>query len=364
MLKRNEPWHNRPCVVPMKVVPADMGNASDAEQWFGDAAYLMYRLAPDLDPDKSKYQSVWKCVIFNCRTYTDIDSADKFFRKDENHVMGRPWTDGISYYYTYPGKQIIGETNFDRDGLGYIEAKPPLKTKTLTLEQQAVWYKVGPQSEVVSYVGGLSDQTPDGFLPIRVNVEVVLAEHKTDPDSRMTRWRASIPTNSGGTADEYRIPLSQFVASYRPGTNVPYNMCTTSTVATFGPNALTTPSAKTVFLDSSEFWDGRRDSVVEIEWGDTLEDSSGVSLGLTWSTGGGKIPFGSLYYRSDVPFTITYVDSQKWHWHWDVPATAIDATTHKPVWGQFPINKSNAIFSLWQPDHPLPAYYRWMIWSH
>ncbi|MCT7475995.1 hypothetical protein N5V81_13510 [Escherichia coli] len=42
LFDRNEPWHNRPVHTPLKGSANQMGNA-DAEVWFIDARYLLWR---------------------------------------------------------------------------------------------------------------------------------------------------------------------------------------------------------------------------------------------------------------------------------------------------------------------------------
>ena len=144
VIHRNEPQHNRPCHVPVEV--SLQGNAADAEEWFADAAYLLWRIT-----NNKRYYNAWRCSIETCSEYSDIDQYDRFFRKSA--AAETPWTDGISYYWTYPSKQNV---IFGRDRDGYITTRVPSGAK-LSMEQQAIWFKAGPESRLYCEFGGSGD---------------------------------------------------------------------------------------------------------------------------------------------------------------------------------------------------------------
>ncbi|MGK7530354.1 hypothetical protein, partial [Salmonella enterica] len=72
-----------------------MGNAADAEVWFIDACYLLWRITGE-----PRYKAALDSVFYTAHEYTYIDAKDKFFRRSK--LAETPFTDGISYDYKYP----------------------------------------------------------------------------------------------------------------------------------------------------------------------------------------------------------------------------------------------------------------------
>jgi len=145
---RNEPQHNRPCHVPINV--ANQSNASDAEEWFGEAAFLLWKITGNIE-----YYNAWQCVLETCKNYSDIDLYDRFFRRTKNATT--PWTDGISYDWTYPNDR---EVNYGRDENGYITVNVPVSSDdedtgvTVSMEQQSIWFRVNKDSILSMDLGG------------------------------------------------------------------------------------------------------------------------------------------------------------------------------------------------------------------
>ncbi len=170
---RNEPFDPRPLWTPLK--KGWQGNASDAEQWFGDACYQMWEITGE-----EKYNIMHKCVVETCKGYADIDRGQMFWRKNPNIVT--PYTDGISYIYS--NYEDIPDKNklFYRDdisGLNVLDLeKVPEDAdgdREVVIEQQAVWYKLNDETEMV--LEGEASEVFDQKVTFSVN------KIKTDDDS-------------------------------------------------------------------------------------------------------------------------------------------------------------------------------------
>ena len=161
VIHRNEPQHNRPCHVPVTV--PNQGNAADAEEWFADAAFLLWKIT-----GKKRYYNAWQCSLETCGLYADIDSYDRFFRRSTS--ANTPWTDGIAYDWTYPSDQ---EVIYGRDSNGYITATVPSGAK-LSMEQQAVWFTVDENSRLYCEFGGKGDTGK----PITATVHLELGDER------------------------------------------------------------------------------------------------------------------------------------------------------------------------------------------
>lgn len=166
LIGRNEVQHNRPLHVPLLGSENQMGNAADGEVWFADCCYLLWKITGDED-----YKKALDCVLFTAHEYTTIDSADRFFRQSVD--ANTPFTDGISYDYTYPGDQPL---QYIRDESGYIQAfvnvtpeevaPPPYSLEIWPSDEHGL--ARAPSGEVVLIGGDFDDN--EGQLDIPVDI--------------------------------------------------------------------------------------------------------------------------------------------------------------------------------------------------
>ncbi|HIF6165143.1 hypothetical protein P7M25_09670 [Vibrio parahaemolyticus] len=166
---RNEPFDPRPLWTPLK--KGWQGNASDAEQWFGDACYQLWEITGE-----EKYKIMHECVVLTCVGYCDIDRGQYFWRKDQNAIS--PHSDGIGYVFSNEGnisdKSALlyrdPDSGFIKIDLKHVEGLP----KDIVLEQQAVWYKLNDQSSLSVELGV---NLPDD---VEIDCSFLIGTHKTD----------------------------------------------------------------------------------------------------------------------------------------------------------------------------------------
>ena len=281
MIERNVPQHNRPCHVPVTI--NNMGNAADAEEWFGDAAYLMWRITGQF-----KYWLVWQCVLETCRLYANIDSQDRFFRQTTN--ASTPFTDGIAYYWTYPSDQAV---TFGRDENGFITIDSQGGVK-VTLEQQAIWFRVSPESIVRVTCGGVDSQQN----ALTITASLVLAPDKND-SAQQTTWAIPIPPTLSPTAIQHDIPITSLYQATNPATNEMYIVADPRIFVDQGNTTVQMVWAEDIF-------GSRTASVGEI----TMPDAeSGCIIGF-WLLNSEKANVQSLTYQSQDPFFVRLEDPE------------------------------------------------------
>ena len=323
MLQRNEVWHNRPLVVPVATDRGDgtgraygqMGNASDAEQWFADAAYLMYQITND-----TKYWTVWQCVIKTVNEYSDIDSTDKFFRKELG--SNTPWTDGISYDYCYPSDLVV---KYIRNTDGYISASVT-GAGSNTIEQQAVWFKTNRDSKIRTTVGGIGNT--GGGLTYDVRVKVAVS--RDEDEANWTTWKTSLPYR-GNTINAYDIPLGNFLQLEGAGGEA-FILADDRSIVTYG-------SAVNTMQFEDNVFDSRSSQISKC----TLPSSGdGLIIGF-WLLDDSKADPTSIVWRSNIPVTIEITDDNGWFWHWAVPSTG-------DTWQNIPLPRSGLVLSTFQQN--------------
>lgn len=359
VLQRNKPWHNRPVNVPVAYnkdtghydILNQMGNASDAEQWFGDACYLLFKITGD-----GKYYNAYQAVIYNADQYSDIDSVDKFFRKSINSKGA--FTDGIAYDYFYPDDyfptegdnhpQPIPDTSvIGRDGsIGYITGRPNLGIQRYTMEQQAVWYKVNSSSVVSVEAGGRTD---DGDA-LMTEVTVQLSKDKTNEAASITEWKYDMPTDLTGDVIVTDIPLSSFLSVTKPDGSKYRTMDKRSFASWNGSSA----TVKNTFVNN--VLNDRGATVAEISWLGTTSSSDGVSMGLNWLDGkdAPKVDMKTITLKSDVGVNLIFEDEEGWRWVKPIAQSG-------GVWKTVDLS-SGWTFNNYQPNHEHPAWWR-EIWN-
>ncbi|HCN3558673.1 tail formation protein [Salmonella phage SD-1_S14] len=314
IIQRNEMQHNRPLHVPIDLEFAD--NASDAELWFSDASYLLYKITKE-----RKHYLGWKCSLLTCYAYGDIDSRDKFFR--QSTIVTTPFTDGISYEYFYPSDAIA---KFGRNSLGYITIRQDQSAQS-TMEQQAIWFRVNADSKLlVDYGGVCDDGKPLSFKP-------VLELSKTKNDHDVVRYRCGLPESKDQNITHSLTPLSAFVRE-KKADGSPYIIADSRIVVPYG-------AATSEMLYSTDILVTRRDTINQLVCG----EDDGAVIGF-WLLATNKSEVKSFTYRSyEDDYNIRIVDDNGWRWWWMIPATHGEWTT-------ITLSSDTLRLSGYQPNHP------------
>ncbi|WP_175658230.1 hypothetical protein [Burkholderia vietnamiensis] len=134
MIPRNTPFDVWPTW--RTLTPDQYGNAIDAEQWFTEAALLLYNATGN-----QFYNQVYQCAIATCLEASVVDDVTYYFRKE---VGVDPMDYGISYWWNYTPTSSVA--NVGRDSDGYIVATKTAETSsstgTIALEQIAVFNRI------------------------------------------------------------------------------------------------------------------------------------------------------------------------------------------------------------------------------
>ena len=315
LIGRNEMWHNRPVNVPIDISFAD--NASDAETWWCDACYLMYKITGE-----EKYRLAWKSSLMVCIDYSDIDRFDKFFRKST--LASIPFTDGISYDYYYPSGSTA---DFGRDAQGYITIRQKVAAQT-TMEQQAIWFRVDNNSKLRVEFAGVDD----AGVPVIFRPELSLSKTKTNDD--LVDYRCGIPTATT-SIQSMDIPLSSFIRSTPPGGGQ-YIVADPRNVIDWGDNTVVNFQYTTNILPANI-----SDQICTA----VMDTDGGISIGF-WLLDEEVAPLKSLSYRTyNDDFNITLTDKDGWRWWAMLEKTG-------GTWVTKTITAASFQLSSWQPNHP------------
>lgn len=274
VIHRNEPQHNRPCHVPVTV--PNQGNAADAEEWFADAAFLLWKIT-----GKKRYYNAWQCSLETCGLYADIDSYDRFFRRST--AANTPWTDGIAYDWTYPSDQ---EVIYDRDINGYITATVPSGAK-LSMEQQAVWFTVDKDSRLVCEFGGKGDTGK----PITATVHLELGEERGV--QKNTGYQFALGSSSSDLVTKTDIRIGDMCESVNSETGDSFFVADPRNGVSWGKDVCK-------YNITNNTIDGRTAGVWDVDFGQPSGGDGGFKVGAWLLKDGVCLP-NKITYRSDGP---------------------------------------------------------------
>lgn len=287
MLATNECQHNRPLQVPVNNL--FRGNASDAEQWFCEAAYDLWKITGD-----DLYEKAYKASLWTIMEYTTIDANDKFIRKVKGDV--RYDTDGITYYYTYPSKQPV---KIDRNVDGYIRIRSErAEGLQFTMEQNAIPFRVNRDSILQLQYGGIDDK--QGLINARA--QLVLSIDKSKEKEKV--YNIPLPPTTDSLPVEVNIPIGSLVEVTE---NDIFELMAASAI-TWSENTL----AYQKFDDN--VFDGRTASVLHAQQND-IGDMQ-FSVGLTK-----KRVVTAFVYRTNIDMNVRVIDSKGWRWWVLLPAS-------------------------------------------
>lgn len=329
LMERNKPWHNRPMNVPVIGV-LNYGNASDAEQWFLDAAYVMYKITPQ-GSDKDKYKMVWECAMITVDEYSRIDSNDYFFRREVGAKS--PYTDGISYDYTYPSN---ADVTYGRDSQGYIDVGVVRLDGNggaqHTLEQQAVWFDVNNQSNVLTTMSGYDIYQNS----LEASVKIKVADSRATPENRWETWQAKLPYSPGWIPFGIETRMVDFYQLVDADGNE-FIMADKRMYSDFG-------DCKTTLQYEESVYDGRRAMVAKSVM---PSNNDGIVIGF-WLTEKEKVQPVSICIKTNTKFRVTVDDSKGWTWGWDIPNTSEAWTLAQLDWSKITLNS-------WQSNEQRPS---------
>ena len=314
LMERNTMWHNRPVNVPVEMGFQD--NASDAETWWCDANYLMYQITGE-----RKYWLCWQSSLLVCQDYSNIDMFDKFFRKSTYATI--PFTDGISYDYSYPSTAI---PKYSRDTLGYIVIRQDVAAQT-TLEQQSIWFKVDQNSKLRVQFQGVDD-AGHGIL-FRPELEL----SKTKDENNTVTYRCGLPLGTASMTS-MDIPLSSFMRSTPPSGGT-YIIADPRIIVDWGDNTVVQFKYVTGIAGTNN------DQIVTA----SMDTDGGITVGF-WLTPTSKANVKSITYRTyEDDFNMTITDAQGWRWWAMLPKT-------QGAWSTKTLSASDFKLSAYQPNHP------------
>ena len=311
MFARNETWHNRPINTPFLGSANQKGNAADGEVWFLDACYMLWRITGE-----ERYKKALEAVWFTAHEYTYIDTVDKFFRQSTGSTT--PFTDGISYSFSYPGTAKI---EYGRDEAGYITIDAAESCQHF-LEQQSVRFRVTKDSKLRTTYGGqgIGCKAYLDITPLKAPSPV--------PDW----WLATYPQSTENKPKAFDIPLSALTRLINPKTQEEYCISDERTYAKFGGCTVKMGYETTIL--------GNRAGTITSSFHPTA--SAGFIIGF-WLLAAKSAPVESMTYRSDADFSLRITDKDDWNWYWVVPDTRMQ-------WSEIQFRPMDLILSSYQPN--------------
>jgi len=318
MFDRNEPWHNRPINTPFLGTVNQFGNAADAEAWFVDACYLLWKITGD-----AQYKQALDSVFYTAHEYTYIDATDKFFRQSK--FATTPFADAISYDYSYP--ETLG-VKYSRDSDGYIVIDTDADGQHY-LEQQSVWFRINKDSTLRVTYGGLTDSGDSIGCRIKLDINDV-KEDSTTPDW----WTVGLPRSTSVDPVQYDVPLSSLAQLVNSNNGEEYLIANASAITEYGGCTWSEDYEANVYADN------RSATVIN---GAFPDGDAGMIIGF-WGTSTGRAAPNTIVYRSDAEFDVRIEDDNLWRWYWILPST-------NGEWATYTFDPSNLILSGYQPNH-------------
>ena len=316
LIGRNEVQHNRPCHVPLLGDVTQLGNAADAEEWFLDACYLLWKIT-----GKDRFKKAFDSVRYTLQEYTLIDAQDMFFRRSEYATT--PHTDGISYSFTYPSGL---ESVYSRDSEGYINIQLPDSAQE-SLEQQSIWFRINQLTNVLTEFGGIGNTGS----PVRASIQLLISLTKDEADGMW--WGTSLQDSTSLSPVSKTFGINSLARLEKPEGG-DYIIADPRSIIEYGDCALTFPLEDFV-LDN-------RSAVIAKAVFPT--DDAGLTFGF-WLLQDEQAPLTNVVIRTDAEFDIRIVDDNNWRWYWIVPNT-------NNIWQNLTLDPNNLILSGYQPDQP------------
>ncbi|KVN83446.1 hypothetical protein [Burkholderia ubonensis] len=199
MIPRNQPFDVWPTW--RSLTPDQFGNAIDAEQWFAEAALLLFR-----ETGNQFYNQVYQCALATCLQASVVDDVTYYFRR----VAGvDPMAYGISYWWNYTPTN--SRSTIDRNSDGYIVATKTAETGdrqgTFALEQIAVFNQIGPDTSIRH---AMSMDSPTA----RIDFYTLIQSAVDSPAG--TKYRFSLPQGGLSQMQAVNVPFNKMIADTMP----------------------------------------------------------------------------------------------------------------------------------------------------
>lgn len=179
--------------------PDEWGNAIDAEQWFCEAAWLLWK-----ETGNPRYKAIYDCSNLTCLEASVVDDVTYYFRQETD--VTDPFDYGISYSWSYtPTNSVV---DVSRDSNGYIRITKTAETTssmgTAALEQIAIYNKIKSDSamNVVMSLSANAART-EFFSTIVQNVG----------DTNSIQYRYPLAPHSIPVPTKLTIPFNQMLAT-------------------------------------------------------------------------------------------------------------------------------------------------------
>lgn len=317
LIERNQTQHNRPLHVPLLGGTNQRGNAADAEEWFADACYMLWKLTGE-----DRYKKAMDSCIYTNMEYAKIDSTDMFFRQSK--LATTPFTDGISYDFTFPSGV---EVTYLRDEDGYITGYIP-ESANLSMEQQAIWFRINQASSIQTTFGGVGRSGKE----VSARVELLIAMKKGE-ENEGNKWGFDLPTSTEMAPKEYNTTLGS-IYKLTKDDGSEYITAKMNSVTDYGGCVVTSQYEQGVLGTRSV-------STVKAFF---PNDDAGFVVG-NWTLPTEKAPITSVTYKSNGETDLRIQDDNGWRWYWVLANT-------NDQWVTRQLNPSNMVLSGYQPEHP------------
>lgn len=316
LIGRNQPWHNRPCNVPLS--KGNYGNASDAETWFCQASKYLWD-----ETQEEKYYYAWKCSEYTLMECLDIDRLDMFFRRESGATT--PFTDGISYDYWYSPDETSEDpmtVNYVRDYRGYIHGTTD-KRGQLWLEQQAICFKSGKQGIVRIEYGGGNKNYPISWE----NTLMLSVGTKTNNENDWQKYKIVLPNTDSDEVFTREFPISSYVPN---------------DTLLADPHLLITDDCNysTQWVDG--IYGAYSGTTVKITFGN---DDSAFYIGYSGSFDVEDTPR-NIVYRANTSVRLSFYDDRGYRYYYLLEPT-------DGLWINRLLSPEDAYYSAWyQPNYP------------
>ncbi|WP_196223928.1 hypothetical protein [Burkholderia cenocepacia] len=256
------------------LTPEQYGNAIDAEQWFCEAALLLYR-----ETGIQRFNDAYQASLKTCIEASIVDDVTYYFRQEPN--VTDPYDYGISWSWSYTPTNSVATVA--RDENGYIKATKTAETTSspglIALEQSAVFNRIKSDTAM--------------------NVVMSLSS----PTARTEFFTLIVPQVDSPNGQQYRYPLVPHQIPTPQPVSVPFNQMMTTTQSNGKPiipfdgqnfkaygNASIGSQFSTFSVGSQTFSD-----YIGIV---SVPDSSSGVVGGFWLTPGNTAPLAPLTYRT------------------------------------------------------------------
>lgn len=322
LIARNQVQHNRPLHVPLLGDKYQRSNASDAEQWFLDASYLLWKATGE-----QKYKNATDSILFTLKEFADLDALKgmtKYFEKTTGTSV--IFTSSVSYDYVYPSETVVTSS---RDVSGYIQIATDIAALYF-LEHINKDVTLTATSMLSLDIGAIGNTS--GPVTIKLSLAVKISNVLHEYIAYLTPLTALAPTVKSidpklfikvldGSQNQYVIPDSSYVGTYGGAT---YSL-----------------SSQTDLLN------GDTGVVVDIFF---PNDSGGAYVDFTYLPSG-NTALNQIIFKSNGLTNIRITDADGWNWYWLLPNTS-------GLWQTFTFNPANLLLSSYQQinsGQPSPA---------